>query len=795
MMMKPERRAEELLAQMSLEEKMGQLVGYYPTAYSETELAREYPHGAGQVACFAMREMKTLEEISRHQRMIQDKIMELSGHGIPAIFHMEGLCGILIRDAAGFPSGIGRASSWNPDVERKVGTIVGRESAAVGATMVLAPVLDISRDSRFGRQGETYGEDPVLASVLGTAYIEGIQSQREGAFVESAAKHFVGYHDSQGGIHAANCDIPFRLLREIYAKPFQAAIGKAGLRSVMPCYSSVNGQPVSASKPILTGLLREEMGFDGVVVSDYCSISEIHERQKVCESLTEAGARALEAGMDMELPSKCCFNEELGQWFASGKLNMRILDQAVKRILTEKFRMGLFENPYALEGMELAEAFHTSEADETMLTSALKSLILLKNDGILPIKKPVKKLAVIGYHAASTRAMFGGYTYMSMTERWLGAKNTMAGVKEEELNVVNEKETYSGSYVQKEHPLAEKLAKELRPHSNNLLEQLNIIMPETKIMYSFGYPHAGDDVSGHDEALRIAEEADLVIVTVGGKYGTGSMASTGEGIDSTSVNLPICQEQFLERLTALDKKVVCIHFDGRPVSSDAAEQCANAILEAWNTGEKGAEAIGRVLLGQYNPGGKLPVSVAYNAGQEPIYYNHYNGSSYHQGTIGAYTGYADRPYEPRYYFGYGLSYTKFTFNNLTISNKKPDPSESVRITVELMNTGEMAGDEVVQLYLKDRYASMTRPVMELAGFKRINLKPGEMKRISFIVHMSQMAFLDREGRWKIEAGEIEVLAGASSHDIRLKEVLRITSDAYVKGKERAFYAEVEVLEG
>lgn len=793
----PEERAEVLLAKMSLEEKMGQLVGYYPESYSEKELEREYPHGAGQVACFAMREMKSLGEIAHHQRIIQDKIMELSGHHIPAIFHMEGLCGILIRDATGFPSGIGRAASWNPVLEEKVGHIAGCESAAVGASMVLAPVLDISRDSRFGRQGETYGEDPVLASEMGVAYAKGIHHRKEdGLQTGAAAKHFIGYHDSQGGIHAANCDIPYRLLREVYAKPFQAVMNKAGLQAVMPCYSSLNGQPVSASKEILTGLLREEMGFDGLVVSDYRAVAEIHERQKVGENLTEAGAMALGAGIDMELPSKHCFNEELAQWFASGKLNIEILNQAVKRILTEKFRRGLFENPYALEGSSLSGVFHTEEAESAALQSALESIVLLKNDGILPIKVPARKVAVIGYHAASTRSMFGGYTYMSMTERWLGAKNTMAGVEEADKgDIVQEtvKELYSGSYVQKEHPMAEKLAKELRPHSNNLLEQLMQIMPDTEFSYSYGYPYAGDDVAGHEEALKAAKEADLVFVTVGGKYGTGSMASTGEGIDSTNINLPPCQELFLEKLETLNKPVVCIHFDGRPISSDAAERCAGAILEAWSPAERGAEAIGRIIMGEYNPGGKLPVSVAYDAGQEPIYYNHYNGSSYHQGAMGAFFSYSNRPFEPRYCFGYGLSYTSFGYSRLTLSNKEIEPDGTVEITFEVTNTGGMAGDEIVQLYLKDQYATMSRPVMELVGFLRVNLRPGEKKQISFSVAMSQTAFLDKDRRWKIESGTFEVLVGASSQDIRLKDRFRIISDAWIEGRERELYAEARAI--
>ena len=791
-------RAALLLQEMSLEEKMGQLVGYYPKNWSAEELKRDYPHGAGQVACIGMRELDSLEKIVSYQKEIQSQIMELSEHHIPAIFHMEGLCGVLIQEGDCFPSGIGRASTWDPQLEEEVGDITGRQSRAVGASQILAPVLDISRDSRLGRQGETYGEDPALASAMGNAYIRGLQKERQGMLVESTAKHFLSYHNSQGGIHAAECETPGRLLREVYARPFQAAITEAGLRGIMPCYGAIDGEPVSASSALLQGLLREEMGFDGLVSADYCSISEIHDRQRLCESVTEAGSRALEAGVDMELPSKRSYNEELGSWFAQGKLDIALLDRAVFHILTEKYRMGLFENPYGLFGQELQECFHQEKDSDICLHTALKSMVLLKNGGILPLEKKIKKLAVIGYHAASTRAMFGGYTHMSMTERWLGAANTMAGMTAE--NTVSDEavETYLGTYVQKEHPDAEDLAKRLKPKSNNLLEELRKRLPDTQIVYAFGYPHTGTDVSGHEEALRAAQDADLVLITLGGKYGTGSMASTGEGIDAVNINIPPCQEVFLKKLGKLKKPVVAVHFDGRPISSDAADTVADAILEAWNPGERSTEAIVKVLLGEYNPAGRLPVSVARTAGQEPVYYNHTNGSSYHQGTIGAFSSYMDCSYEPRYCFGHGLSYTSFQYSDMKITGMKNSgqkqekicsvpPDGLVQVSLKVKNTGGWAGEEVVQIYLKDLYASMLRPVMELAGFRRIFLEAGEEKEVIFDIHASQMAFIDRMYQWKVEKGDIQVLAGASSVDIRLEGMFHITDDRLIDERTRRFY--------
>jgi beta-glucosidase len=291
---------------MNLKEKMGQIVCFFPRKLSEyDELEKDYTHGVGQVSALEMRQLDTLEDASRFQREIQEKVMALSEHKIPAIFHMEGLCGAYVQGATSFPSGIGRGATWDPELEEEIGRVVGRQERAIGISQVFAPVLDISRDSRFGRQGETYGEDPALAAAMGVAYTKGIQSEQTGNLhSECVAKHFLGFHGSDGGIHGAHCDIPARALREFYGKPFQAAISEAGLRGIMPCYASINGEPVSASKEILTGLLREEMGFDGIAVSDYCAIMNIHSVQKVSESFTEAGLRALSAGMDMELHFK-----------------------------------------------------------------------------------------------------------------------------------------------------------------------------------------------------------------------------------------------------------------------------------------------------------------------------------------------------------------------------------------------------------------------------------------------------------------------------------------------------------
>ncbi len=786
----PKKRAQDLLSKLSLDEKMAQVNCLF-TYDGDWEWQKEYTrYGIGQVSALEVREMKSLKEAVTWQNRLQKQIIENSPHHIPAIFHMEGLCGAFIQESARFPSGIARASTWDPELEEQVGQTVGRQELSCGITQVLAPVLDISRDSRLGRQGETYGEDPTLAASMGTAYIKGVQAGKiRERRAECMAKHFLGFHHSQAGIHGAHCDIPDRLLYEVYGKPFQAVIRNAGLRGIMPCYCSINGEPVSASKRLLTGLLRGEMGFDGICGADYGAVGNVYRVQKIGEGVTEAGLLCMEAGMDVEMQNCCGFNEELKEWFQKGQANIDILNRAVQRILEAKFRMGLFEHPFALEGEELCSAFFSGEEQRVSLRCALESLVLLKNENVLPLSKNVKKIAVIGCHAQNARCFFGGYTHMSMAEAVYAAANSIAGmetgnVKQQDIDRI------PGTQIQNDE--TEEFDAVLRlqkPECRNLLEELQAELPDTEILYAYGYPIAGDDLSHIQEALDIAGKADVVILTLGGKHGSCSIASMGEGVDSTDINLPVCQDTFIRRAAELNKPLIGVHFNGRPISSDIADQYLDAIIEAWNPAEMGAQAIVKVLLGEYNPGGKLPVSVAYNAGQIPVYYNHPNGSSYHQGESIGFQNYVDTPHTPRYFFGHGLSYTTFEYTDLKLDKKDVRPEDSVKIEVTVQNIGKYAGDEVVQLYFRDLYASLTRPVKELAGFQRITLAAGEKKTLVFTLEASQTAFLDRDMKWKIERGGIEVQVGSSSEDIRLKEAFTITENAWIEGRNRGFYAE------
>lgn len=786
----PKERAVDLLARMGLEEKMGQVAGFFYRPIDSLDvLEKWFPHGAGNVSCLEMRSLKTLEECVDAQHQLQKKIMELSEHHIPAIFHMEGLCGAYLQGAASFPSGLGRASSWDLKLEEQIGQVVGRQERSAGITQTLAPVLDISRDSRMGRQGETYGEDPSLVSAMGVAFVRGLQKESTGGMrTEAVAKHFLGFHASQAGIHGADCEINPRTLKEVYGKPFQAAITEAGLRGIMPCYCSVNGEPVSASKSVLTDFLRDEMGFDGITVSDYGAVSNIHHVQKLCENETDAGLRAMEAGMDMELQMKRCYGEELEKRFATGEADISVLDRAALRILEAKFRMGLFEHPYALVGNELKESFTLGNEKQLALQSARESLILLKNDGILPLSADTGKIAVIGWHAGTARAFYGGYTHFSMAEGLQAAISTMAGLQTEAGKSVKT-EYISGTKIQKDNPEWDQILLHQNPEAHSLAEEMRFHFPG-EIAYAEGYSFAGEDCSGFDEALELAAKADVVIVTLGGKYGTGSIASTGEGIDGVDIGLPACQEMFLLQLSKMGKKTVGIHFGGRPVSSGIAQKNLNALVEAWAPAEGGAQAICELLSGKWNPSGRLPVSVAYTAGQIPVYYNHPNGSSYHQGESIAFRDYVDLPHMPRYPFGYGLSYTQFSYQEMKLEKNSLGMGDILKFSVKVKNTGKREGDEVVQLYVRDEYATMIRPVMELAGFARIHLVPEEEKTVKFVMELSQLAFLDQEYRWLVEKGEYTLYVGSDSERLYLKERFSIEESVEVSGRKRSFYAEV-----
>jgi beta-glucosidase len=785
-----EDRAAALLGELTLDQKLAQVSCYFPVDVTATDdFAAGFPSGVGQVSCLEARSADTIEEVAEFQRRVQTAAMRASGHGIPAIFHMEGLCGAFLPSATSFPSGLARGSGWNPELERAIGAVVGRQERAVGISHTFAPVLDISRDSRMGRQGETYGEDSTLAAALGAAFVDGLQHRGGmGIRSEAVAKHFLGFHHSEGGIHGAHGDVPDRLLIEVYGKPFQAAITLSGLRGIMPCYNSIGGEPVSASHRLLTGLLRDDMGFNGITVSDYGAISNLHTVQRVAESFAHAGLASLDAGMDMELHLPVGINAELRDWFADGRADVAILDRAVLRVLTTKFRMGLFESPFALDGPQLSAPFREPDAGGVSLQSARESIVLLLNDGTLPLAPGIGTLAVIGCHAVNARYFFGGYTHLSMAEGKLAARASMAGLATASDSTAGVR-TIPGTGIQDDaDPVFDELLATMYPGTPTLLDELRRRLPGTTVVWARGYPIAGSDRSGHAQAVALAERADVVLMTLGGKHGTSSVASMGEGIDATDINLPMCQASLITTLAAMGKPIVGVHLDGRPVSSDEADTHLSALVEAWSPAEHGAQAIVDVLTGDQNPSGRLPVSVARSAGQISVYYNHPPGSSWHQGESIGFANYVDAPHTPRYHFGHGLSYTTFDYTDLSISSPAITANEVLGVRVTVRNSGGRTGTETVQLYARDRYASMSRPVLELVGFRRVDLEPGRETTVRFQFRPSQLAFLDRDMRWLVEEGDVDIFAGASSDDLRLTSTTRVTGTVHIDGRTRPFIA-------
>lgn len=786
-------KAQALLNDMSVDEKVAQIGGIMYIQGMYDRMLPFLQNGIGEISCLCVREMKTLEEVVAWQRKVQKDIIERSPHHIPAIFHIEGLCGSFTQGSTSIPSGVSRGASFDVPLEEKLGSMVARQELACGFTHILAPVLDVARDPRMGRCGESYGEDSTLVSAMGAAFTNGIQgAQINGKHADAVAKHFYGFHASSGGIHGANADLCDRDHLQTFGKPFQAAIAEANLRGVMPCYCAVNGEPFSLSRYYLTDILRKEMGFDGCVFSDYGGISNAHEYDHVGESMTDVGLLALEAGMDQELPFPQCFNAgDFAQSFKDGKADMALLDQACLRVLTAKFRMGLFDDPYALDWEAIQQIYDNPENRELSLASARESLVLLKNNQVLPISPDVKKIALIGCHANNARFFFGGYTHIDMATAQLAATNSMAGVGQSDKKGRPENILLPGTQVQDDEQAGfDAVLKHQKPDCRNLLEELKARLPDVQIGYAYGYPKYGTNTSGFQEALEIAKDADLIVLTLGGKWGSSSICTMGEGIDTMDIGLPQCQEAFLEAVSKLGKPMVGLHFSGRPISSDIADEKLAAILECWCPSETGAEAIADILLGKYSPSGKLPVCVARNAGQIPVYYNQPFGSGTTQARSIGFTNYVDGSHAPRYYFGHGLSYAGFEYSNLRLDKRECAPDEAIQISVDIQNTGHMEATEIPLLFLRDEWASMVRPNMELYGFCRVTLAPGEKKAVTFVLDPSQTAFLTRkrEIEWKIEKGEFTVMVGAAANDIRLTDSFRIIQDRVIPGKGRKFWS-------
>jgi beta-glucosidase len=758
-------RVKDLLSRMTLKEKVDQMTSVWVRHYIENDeisldkIKEDIKDGIGQITRLAGTidiEPKKVAELANE---IQRFLLEETRLGIPAIIHEECLSGFMSKAATNFPQAINYGSTWNEELIQKVSETIRKQMRAVGVHQGLSPLLDVSRDARWGRVEETFGEDPYLVARLGTAYVKGLQGEDISKGVIATPKHFASYPFGEGGRNIAPAHLGPRELRDVFLFPFEVAIKEGGAWSLMNAYHEIDGVPCNASKELLTKILREEWGFKGYVVSDYFSINMLHTIHFVAENLKEAAVLSAQASVDVELPHRSCYSELLIEAVQEGKISERKIDEIVSRILYAKFKLGLFENPY-VKAEDAPKYFDTPEDRELARQVARESIVLLKNEGnLLPLSKDIKSIALIGPSIDSKRNLLGDYAYTAHLAK-----------DKESIPIVS---------------IAEGIKAKLSP--------------DTLVNYAKGCDIVGTSKEGFKEAIEAAKKSDVIVVAVGGKSGLSHLSpdnTCGEGNDRSTLNLPGVQEDLLKELHKLGKPIVVILVNGRPLAIEWVSENIPAVLEVWLPGEEGGNAVADVLFGDYNPGGKLPMTFPRNAGQEPIYYNHKPSGIREKKNRDVEeifkTDYVDSSTIPVFPFGHGLSYTEFEYSNLKIEPAEIENDGTVCISCEIENTGKVPGDEVVQLYIRDLFASVERPVMELKGFKRINLKPGEKKTVKFKLPTDLLAFHNVDLDLVVEPGAFKVMVGSSSEDIRLEGDFKVTGKVRKLGGFRKFKTEVEI---
>ncbi|WP_281285924.1 glycoside hydrolase family 3 N-terminal domain-containing protein [Paenibacillus sinopodophylli] len=769
---------------MNVEEKVAQMNCIMAAIGNFTNMEGDLGNGIGQIGtltgCF------TPDMNADMVEKVQKYLLENTRLGIPALFHVETLNGAISAGATNYPFAIGLGATWHPEAVAKMADEIRMEMLAIGHRQALAPVLDVSRDPRWGRVGETYGESPTLCSEMGVAYVNALQTNDLKQGMAACAKHFVGYAVTDGGLNKAATHLAPRELREVYAKPFEAVIRKANIAGVMNSYSSIDGEPVIASKAVQKDLLRDELGFTGTTISDYSSIDKLCSTYGTASNVTEAGLQALKAGMDCETPSIVCYGSNFVEAVKVDSAALALVDEAVYRILWLKFSLGLFENPYP-DREAMKTRMQSAEAKETAYRLACESMVLLKNEGNqLPLQN-AKKVAVIGPNADSARVMFATYSYPAFHEMMLDKirdQNTTGG--QEGVQLAPEMEATLAWM-----PSVEKVIAMNYPGIQTVFEAIDEALPGCEVRYAQGCDIMGKKTEGFDEAVGLAEKSDVVIMVLGGQNGSGNSCSMGENVDTSDIGLPGVQEQLLRAVFTTGTPVVLVHMNGRPLSSVWAAENIPSIIEAWHPGQMGAKAVADTLTGKSNPGGKLPITALRNAGQIPIYAEQPHGSGpFGRGDS---TAYVNEVAGPLYPFGHGLSYTSFEVSDLNLSTEEITPDGDVKITCTVTNTGTVVGDEVVQLYFTDRLSSMVRPQKELAGFKRVTLAPGESQKIRLTLYASQTAFLNRQMKWMVEAGVIDVMIGSSSDNPTLTSSFCITDTVCLEYGQREFYAEARIV--
>ncbi|MEU3269225.1 glycoside hydrolase family 3 N-terminal domain-containing protein [Saccharomonospora sp. NPDC006951] len=757
----PAERAEALLPLLTLTEKVAQLGSAWPgndavsgnvapmqdvfaggadgAGYGE---ARE--HGLGHLTRVFGTAPRTIAEGAARIVALQRDIAGNTRLGIPAVVHEECLTGFATYGATVYPTPLAMAATFDTGLVERVASAIGRDLWSVGVHQGLSPVLDVVRDYRWGRVEETFGEDPYLVAMLGTAYVRGLQSEG----VTATVKHFAGYSASRAARNHAPVSIGPRELRDILLPPFEMAIREAEAGSVMNAYVDLDGVPAAANPGLLTGILREEWGFGGVVVSDYWSVPFLQTMHGIADGKGTAGARALLSGVDVELPESVCFGKELAELALSDAEVAAAVDRSVLRLLEHKARLGLLDPGWNPESTVDSEADLDSPHNRALaLEVAEKSVVLLANDGTLPLAEPPATIAVVGPCADEALPLLGCYSYPN-------------------------------------HVLPRYPGLDLGIAVPTVAAALRAELPEATITTAPGCPVAEPDRSGIAEAVALAGAARLCVAVVGDKPGMFGEGTSGEGCDVADLRLPGVQHELLRALLDTGTPVVVVVVSGRPYALGEYEKAA-ALIQAFLPGQRGAEAIAGVVSGRISPSGRLPVQVPKLPGGQPATYLHppLGGNS---------EGISNLDPSPLFPFGHGLSYTKFHYGPLRLDATKISTAGRISVTAEIRNTGDRTGTEVVQLYLRDPCAQVTRPVRQLAGFARVELAAGKRAEVTFDLHADRTCFTGTDLRRIVEPGTIELFVGRSALDLPCTASFELTGPVREAGADRVLTTPVTV---
>jgi beta-glucosidase len=702
-------RVDSLLSIMTLEEKIGQLT-LFTSDYDVTgpTIREGYKDDikAGKVGAifnaFGADYTRKLQEIA---------VKETRLH-IPLLFGYD----VVHGHRTIFPIPLGESSSWDLGIMEQSARIAAEEASAEGLHWTFAPMCDIARDPRWGRMAEGAGEDTYLGLRIAEARVKGFQGKGIGELnsVLACVKHFAAYGAAQAGRDYHTTDMSDRVLREVYLPPYKAAVD-AGAATVMTSFNELDGIPATGNKYLMTDILRKEWNFTGFVVTDYTSIMELIPHG-IAEDTASAAALALEAGVDMDMQAGF-YNDALEKLVKDGKLKESLIDDAVRRILKKKFELGLFEDPYRYSNAEREKAtVMKKEFLDAARDGARKSIVLLKNEqNVLPLSKNTKRIAVIGPLANARKEMIGSW---SAAGDWTKAVTLLEGIKA-------------------------------------------AVSPATQVLYAKGCNINDDTTQYIAQAVQVAKQADVVVLSIG-----EAALMTGEAASRTSLNLPGVQQQLVEAIQKTGKPVVVVLSNGRPLTINWIDKNIPAIVETWFLGTQAGYAMADVLFGDYNPSAKLTVTFPRAIGQVPIYYSMKNTGRPMDANNKYTSKYLDESNEALYTFGYGLSYTTFSYGDVILSNKQISQQDELTVTCKVTNTGKLAGEEVVQLYIRDMVGSVTRPVKELKNFQKILLQPGESKDISFTLTQYDLSFFRKDMSFGVEPGKFEVYVGGNSRDVK-----------------------------